>query len=505
MRAQALVLVLAALAVGCSQNAAPESSGFAVELSPKSLSLPRSSQASATLTVYPSGGFSGAVSLAYEGLPSGVTASPGEAAVEGRTEVPLTFAASDAAPVGTHLVKVRVEGGGVVRTVRLSLTVASEGWSGGGGQAVTVRVDAPQGDPVLVYYSTDGANFRALELSGEGEGVFQTPGEYVLAARCLAPRGGALILRAHPSEVNLVPLRCGESGTGGGAAVTASASVSAPDSLGGRPVADSDLVYLGEASAPLARGSAQVYSAVPREATRLVLALLRPIEGSPGPFLDPLGFAVHDRASPDEDAFSVSAEDWRPFAAQAGVVVPTQAGETWGASVRFYPEGGAGHGTLVGYGDRYGVTGEPGTYVGEAWRRADLEGGATAFAFERRRLSGEDWLADFLPVPQADYSPQSGRLSFEEAQGAEVYFLQGDVLTDTETGEPVHALVVLTRPRSGWPLPVVPELKYGIRPNPSSYALGVAAGGGTSSLAEALAGGASAGEIRVTALSKNAH
>ncbi|SNT43690.1 hypothetical protein SAMN05421770_11621, partial [Granulicella rosea] len=85
------------------------------------------SAATTTLTLTPQNGFTGNVSLAATGLPSGVTASfsPAQAVVSGTSPVTVTLSlvAGSAAPAGTYPVTVTALSGSLSSTASLSVTV----------------------------------------------------------------------------------------------------------------------------------------------------------------------------------------------------------------------------------------------------------------------------------------------------------------------------------------------------------------------------------------------
>jgi uncharacterized membrane protein len=103
-------------------NAAPVPD-FALSSSPASLTVIQGASGSSTITVTPSGGFTGSVTLAASGLPAGVTAAFGTNPTTA-TSV-LTFTASATATVGTATVTVTGTSGALTHTTNISLTVAS--------------------------------------------------------------------------------------------------------------------------------------------------------------------------------------------------------------------------------------------------------------------------------------------------------------------------------------------------------------------------------------------
>ncbi|HYX53355.1 MAG TPA: hypothetical protein VE783_07870, partial [Candidatus Limnocylindrales bacterium] len=102
---------------------APTGANFSLSASPSSVSVTQGSNASSTITVTPSGGFTGSVTLSTSALPSGVTASFGTNPTTG-TSV-LTFTASSTATTGTSTVTVTGTSGTLTHTTSISLTVSA--------------------------------------------------------------------------------------------------------------------------------------------------------------------------------------------------------------------------------------------------------------------------------------------------------------------------------------------------------------------------------------------
>jgi uncharacterized membrane protein len=94
---------------------------FTLSASPNSVSVTRGSSASTTVTITPSNGFNGSVTLSASGLPSGVTASfsPDPATSTSK----LTFTASSSAPRGTVTVTIQGTSGSLTHTTTVSLRV----------------------------------------------------------------------------------------------------------------------------------------------------------------------------------------------------------------------------------------------------------------------------------------------------------------------------------------------------------------------------------------------
>jgi len=108
---------------------------YTLSASPSSLTVTQGSSGSSTITVTPSGGFTGSVSLSASGLPAGVTASFGTNPTTGSSVV--TFTASSTATTGTSSVTITGVSGSLSHTTSVSLTIAASG--GGGAQQLIVN------------------------------------------------------------------------------------------------------------------------------------------------------------------------------------------------------------------------------------------------------------------------------------------------------------------------------------------------------------------------------
>ena len=94
---------------------------FSLSASPASLSVTQGAGGSSTVTVTPSGGFTGSVSLSASGLPAGVTATFGTNPTTSTSVV--TFTASSTATVGTSTVTITGTSGTLTHTTAIALTV----------------------------------------------------------------------------------------------------------------------------------------------------------------------------------------------------------------------------------------------------------------------------------------------------------------------------------------------------------------------------------------------
>ncbi len=94
---------------------------FSLSASPSSLSVTQGSSGNSTITVTPSGGFTGSVSLSASGLPAGVTATFGTNPTTSTSVV--TFTASGTATTGTASITITGTSGALTHTTSISLTV----------------------------------------------------------------------------------------------------------------------------------------------------------------------------------------------------------------------------------------------------------------------------------------------------------------------------------------------------------------------------------------------
>jgi hypothetical protein len=126
-------------------------SSFTIASSANALSVTQGSSGTDTITVTDVGGFTGSVTLAASGLPSGITAAFGANPTTG-TSV-LTLTASSTATTGAATVTITGTSGTVTATTAIALTVSPSGtaakctidytissqWSGGFGAAITIN------------------------------------------------------------------------------------------------------------------------------------------------------------------------------------------------------------------------------------------------------------------------------------------------------------------------------------------------------------------------------
>jgi hypothetical protein len=107
----------------CVNFPAQSTPNFTLSASPASLNVTQGTSGSSTITVTPSGGFNGSVTLSNSALPSGVTATFGTNPTTG-TSV-LTFTASSSATTGTSTITITGVSGTLTHTTTVSLTISA--------------------------------------------------------------------------------------------------------------------------------------------------------------------------------------------------------------------------------------------------------------------------------------------------------------------------------------------------------------------------------------------
>jgi hypothetical protein len=146
---------------------------FTVAPSASTLSVTQGSSATDTISVKDAGGFTGSVTLAASGLPSGVTATFGTNPTTGSSIV--TFAASSTATVGTSTVTVKGTSGSLTASTTIVLTVIAKVTTGftlaPSASSLTVKQGTSGSDTIAV---TDIGGFTgsvAFTVSGLPSGV----------------------------------------------------------------------------------------------------------------------------------------------------------------------------------------------------------------------------------------------------------------------------------------------------------------------------------------------
>ena len=93
--------------------------GFGISATPSALAIARGAAGSILVTIVPSGGFSGAVSVTVGGLPSGPVVTP----VSGTNQVTLTIAVPVGTVAGTYPITITGTSGSLTATVGVTLTI----------------------------------------------------------------------------------------------------------------------------------------------------------------------------------------------------------------------------------------------------------------------------------------------------------------------------------------------------------------------------------------------
>jgi subtilase family serine protease len=141
---------------------------FTLSASPSSLSVTQGNSGTSTITVTDAGGFSGSVTLAASGLPSGVTAAFGTNPTTG-TSV-LTLTASSTATTGTSTVTITGTSGSLTATTTIALTVsatATPNFTIGASPASVSVTQGANGTSTITITSTGGFN-SATTLTATG-------------------------------------------------------------------------------------------------------------------------------------------------------------------------------------------------------------------------------------------------------------------------------------------------------------------------------------------------
>jgi hypothetical protein len=112
---------------------------FTIAASPAAVSINRGATSGSTITVTPSGGFTGSVALSASGLPLGVITGFSPASTTGTSA--LTFTASSTATLGAATVTITGTSGTITHTTSISLTVNAP-VTGTGGVTATATVNS---------------------------------------------------------------------------------------------------------------------------------------------------------------------------------------------------------------------------------------------------------------------------------------------------------------------------------------------------------------------------
>ncbi len=170
---------------------------IALTLAPTGATVEAGSPTSITATVSRSGGFTGSVAVEVQGLPSGVTASVGDAGTSGTTSTfAVALETTSTAAAGSYELTIRASGTGVAAVTRpfaLALTApppdGNGDGNGGTGATVTMDFSACLADdlPLWVGYQDGSAAWNRAEGSGT---VFTFPLTAAVGAYAWVSGGG---------------------------------------------------------------------------------------------------------------------------------------------------------------------------------------------------------------------------------------------------------------------------------------------------------------------------
>jgi subtilase family serine protease len=157
-----------AFALTLTSSSASSTAGFTLSDSPSTLSVDQGSSGTSTITVNPTGGFTGDVTLAASGLPSGVTAAFATNPTTGSSV--LTLTASSTATTGTATVTITGTSGSLTTTTTVVLTVNAPpagGFTIGASPATLTVARGSSGTSTITITSTNGFN-SAVTFSATG-------------------------------------------------------------------------------------------------------------------------------------------------------------------------------------------------------------------------------------------------------------------------------------------------------------------------------------------------
>ena len=204
----------------------PPSPDFSLSASPSTQTIVQGTGTSYTVTVTPSGGFTGAVSFSLSGLPSGASANFNPASVNGSGTSTLSVSTSTTTPAGSYPLTITGTSGALVHTTSVTLVVNAAGGGGdfsisaspssqtvprNGSTTYTVTITPTGGFTGTVSLSVSGlpnrtsASFNPAAVAGSGTSTLtvttgrKTPvGSSVLT---ITGTSGSLV---HSSTVTLV-------------------------------------------------------------------------------------------------------------------------------------------------------------------------------------------------------------------------------------------------------------------------------------------------------------
>jgi hypothetical protein len=146
------------------------SGGFNMSASPSSLSVAQGNQGTSTITTTVNNGFSGTISLAASGAPTGttVTFNPSNIPAPGSGSSVMTISVGSSTPTGTYPITVTGSSGSVHQTTTVTLTVTQPGnFTISASPASLSIAEGNQGSSTITTSVSNGFN-NAISLSASG-------------------------------------------------------------------------------------------------------------------------------------------------------------------------------------------------------------------------------------------------------------------------------------------------------------------------------------------------
>ena len=195
--------------VALTVSAAPS---FTLRASPTSLTVVQGNSATSTITVTGQNGFSGSVTLAASGLPSGVTAAFGTNPTTGSSV--LTFTASNTASTGTATVTIKGTSGSLTATTTVALTVnpAPSFTIGASPTSLTITQSSSGKSTITITSQNNFSTATTLSATGLPKGVTAS-----FSPSSVTPKANA-------SATSTLTLTASSSATTGTATVTVTGS-----------------------------------------------------------------------------------------------------------------------------------------------------------------------------------------------------------------------------------------------------------------------------------------
>jgi subtilase family serine protease len=179
------------------------SPSFSLSTSPASLTVPRSTSGSSTLTVLDQNGFTGSVNLGVTGLPSGVTAVFSPAATI--TSSKVTFTVGPSTPAGSYPLTVNGTSGSLSGTTALTLTVVSPSFSLSTSPASLTVPRSTSGSSTLTVLDQNGFTGNVnLGVTGLPSGVTAafSPAATITSSKVTFTVGPSTSAGSYPLTVN---------------------------------------------------------------------------------------------------------------------------------------------------------------------------------------------------------------------------------------------------------------------------------------------------------------